>query len=48
MGGPLATGAIDLIGAPIGPAFSDIYSQSEVEVFQESFSLTIQAYIILI
>ena len=37
MGGFLATGAIDLIGAPIGPDFSDIYSQSEVEVFQESF-----------
>jgi len=28
---------MDLLGAPIGPAFGDIYSQTEVEVFQESF-----------
>ena len=37
MGGPLAAGAINLIGTPIGPAFGEIYSQPEVEVFQESF-----------
>ncbi len=37
IGGPLATAAIDLLGAPIGPSFGDIYSQPEVEVFQESF-----------
>jgi hypothetical protein len=37
MGGPLAAGAMDLLATPIGPAFGDIYSQSEVEVFQESF-----------
>ena len=37
MGGPLITGATDLLGAPIGPTFGDIYSQPEVEVIQESF-----------
>ena len=37
MGGPLITVATVLLGAPIGPAFGDIYSQPEVEVIQESF-----------
>ena len=37
VGTPIGLGAIDLLSGPIGPAFGDIYSQTEVEVFQESF-----------
>ncbi|MAI29453.1 MAG: hypothetical protein CMP38_04505 [Rickettsiales bacterium] len=37
LGGPLGAGTIDLLVSPIGAGLGDIYSQTEVEVFQESF-----------
>ncbi|MEL0246341.1 MAG: hypothetical protein VW954_03930, partial [Alphaproteobacteria bacterium] len=37
IGGPLAAGTMNLLGTPIGPTLSDIYTQLEVEVIQEAF-----------